>query len=97
MPAISFSIVLLPEPLRPMMPNVVPAATSNDTPFSASNVFVGLEIAQQPPGEQRALQRAELLASPVAAVDLADVADLDRVHRSTVLRPACRAADRRRK
>ena len=41
MPAISFSIVLLPEPLRPMMPNVLPAPTSNDTPLSASRASSG--------------------------------------------------------
>jgi hypothetical protein len=28
--------VLLPEPLRPMIPNVVADGTSNETPFNAS-------------------------------------------------------------
>jgi hypothetical protein len=37
MPAISFSIVLLPDPFRPMSPNVRPASTSKDTSFSASS------------------------------------------------------------
>jgi hypothetical protein len=38
MPAISLSIVLFPDPLRPMIPSVFPAATSKLTPLSASNV-----------------------------------------------------------
>ena len=81
MPAISFSIVLLPEPLRPTMPKVLPGATSNDTPFSASNTSSGCRSLQDAPGQQRALQRRELLAPAVAAIDLADVADFDGVHR----------------
>ena len=35
MPATSFSAVLLPDPLRPMTPNVWPARPSNDTSSSA--------------------------------------------------------------
>ncbi len=35
MPATRFSSVLLPEPLRPMMPKVFPFATSNVTPSQA--------------------------------------------------------------
>ena len=37
MPATSFSRVLLPDPLRPMTPQVAPAATVNDTSSSARN------------------------------------------------------------
>ena len=37
MPAISFSRVLFPEPLRPMMPQVAPASTASDTSSSARN------------------------------------------------------------
>ena len=58
MPAMSLSIVLLPEPLRPTMPKVSPAATSNDTPFSASNVSSGCRSRSDAAGQQRALQRA---------------------------------------
>ena len=42
MPATHLSIVLLPLPLRPMMPYVRPASTSNDTSSSARNVSSGL-------------------------------------------------------
>ena len=38
MPATSLSIVLFPEPLLPMMPNVRPPVTVNDTSFSAEKV-----------------------------------------------------------
>ena len=37
MPARHLSIVLLPDPLGPMTPNVDPVGTSNDTPFNAQN------------------------------------------------------------
>ena len=42
MPATSFSAVLLPEPLRPITPQVRPFATANDTSRIAGNVSVGL-------------------------------------------------------
>ena len=42
MPATSFSRVLFPEPLRPMMPQVVPASTVNDTSSKARNDSLGL-------------------------------------------------------
>ena len=37
MPATSFNKVLFPDPLRPMMPQVAPASTVNDTSSSARN------------------------------------------------------------
>ena len=40
-PATSFSMVLLPDPLRPTMPKVIPAGTANDTPLSAGKVSSG--------------------------------------------------------
>ncbi len=42
MPATSFSIVLLPDPLRPMTPNVQPAGTRNDTSRTAASASPGL-------------------------------------------------------
>ena len=44
MPATHLSIVLLPEPFRPMIAKVDPAGTSKDTPFSAANVSSGLQV-----------------------------------------------------
>ncbi len=41
MPATSLSAVLLPEPLRPMTPNVEPFGTMNETSVSAGNVSLG--------------------------------------------------------
>ena len=41
---------------------------------------VGTQVAQHAARQQRALQRRELLPAPVAAVDLVNVARLDRVH-----------------
>ena len=41
MPATSFSIVLLPDPLRPITPNVRPAGTVNETSRMALNVSSG--------------------------------------------------------
>ena len=41
MPATSFSSVLLPDPLRPMMPKVVPVGTVRLTSFSAVKVSSG--------------------------------------------------------
>ena len=70
MPATSFSSVLLPDPFRPMTPSVRPRGTVNETSSSAVNVSLGLQIAQEAAREQRALQRRELLAVAVAAVDL---------------------------
>jgi hypothetical protein len=45
--------------------------------------LVGLEVGDEAPREDRALERRELPAVAVAAVDLADVADLDRVRHQT--------------
>ena len=42
MPATHLSIVLLPDPLRPMIPYVQPAGTEKLTPLSAWNVSSGL-------------------------------------------------------
>ena len=41
MPATSLSIVLLPEPLRPITPSVRPAGSVKDTSFTAENVSSG--------------------------------------------------------
>ena len=41
MPATSFSAVLLPDPFRPMTPNVAPFGTLKDTSVSAGNVSPG--------------------------------------------------------
>ena len=41
MPATSFSIVLLPDPLRPMTPRVRPAGTVKVTSRTAGNVSSG--------------------------------------------------------
>ena len=41
MPATSFSAVLLPDPLRPMTPNVEPLGTVNETSVRAGNVSLG--------------------------------------------------------
>jgi hypothetical protein len=42
MPATSFSMVLFPEPLRPMTPNVWPAVTEKLTSCTAQKVSSGL-------------------------------------------------------
>ena len=42
MPAINFSRVLFPEPLRPMTPQAAPAPTVNDTSSKARNDSFGL-------------------------------------------------------
>ena len=78
------------------MPSVVPGGDVEGHAAQRLEHLVRPEVAQHAAGEQRALQRAELLAPAVAAVELADVANLDRVHRPTLPPPACRAGDRRR-
>jgi hypothetical protein len=64
MPAMSFSIVLLPEPLRPMMPNVVPAATSNETPLSAWNASSGFRSRTRLPDRSALFNVANCLRRP---------------------------------
>ena len=81
MPATSFSIVLLPEPLRPITPSVRPAGTVNDTSRMARERFVRVQVANQAAAKQRALQRRELPLVAEAAVDLRGVDDFDGVHR----------------
>ena len=49
MPATTFSAVLLPDPLRPMMPNVQPGFTLNDTPRRAWNVSSGFRSPMRVP------------------------------------------------
>ena len=79
-PATSLSIVLLPEPLRPMTPRVQPAGTVNDTSRTAVKVSSGLRSRIRLPPKQRALQRRELSLVPELAVDLRGVDDFDGVH-----------------
>ena len=74
MPATSLSSVLLPEPLRPMTPSVRPLGTrERHVAARAANVSSGLQVADQAPRQQRALQRRELPPAAVAPVDLRDV------------------------
>src|SRR5262245_49503536 len=44
---------------------------------------VGPQVPQHAAAQQRTLERAEALAPPVAAVDLANVADLDGAHHTS--------------
>ena len=95
MPAIIFSIVLLPDPLRPTMPNVLPGRTSNDTPFSASNDSSGRR------SRRGARTAARSSASRTASVARSGGRSFERREprwRSslTLPPPAYRAADRRR-
>jgi hypothetical protein len=76
-PATSFKSVLFPDPLRPMTPSVRPLGTVRLTSFSAVNVSSGPQVPDQAARQQGALQRRELLALAVAAVDLRNAGDFD--------------------
>ena len=56
--------------------------------------LVGLQVLDEAAGEQRALQRRELLPPRILAIDLGDVGQLNRVHGVTLLRRTNRAGDR---
>ena len=60
-----FSIVLLPAPLRPMMPTVSPARISNETSFSAQNSFDGRPARAVAPGRES----RDVLAERAVACD----------------------------
>ena len=79
-----FSIVLLPAPLRPMMPTVSPARISKETSFSAQN---SLAAASSAPSGALGDEAGDLLAQRAIARDalgrteavaLADSLDADR-------------------
>ncbi len=73
MPATSLSSVDLPEPFSPMTPKADPFGTSNETPSSAVKVSSGPQVREHAPGQERALERLELVAVGEAPVALRDV------------------------
>ena len=76
----------MPEPFSPITPNVLPAGTLNDTPPSAVKVSPGERSDEQAAGDERALERAELVPVLEAPVDLGHIAGLDgegRAHTSS--------------
>ncbi len=85
MPATSFSIVLLPDPLRPITPSVRPAGTVERHVADGAERLVRVQIANQAAAKQRALQRRELPLVAEAAIDLRGVDDFDCVHWSRAL------------